>query len=253
VAGLLIGLVGMAICFYINALSFLAVISGLWMIHVPEQTAAELKAGSQKHILSDIHDGLKYIGGKNIIKQPLLLLAVISTFVMNFNVLIPVFAQQNLSQNATGFGFLMTCMGIGSFIGAMTLAARSKAGPKLKYLVGGALGMSFFMTLLGFEKSYELACITLFVIGFCSIIFTALVNSTIQLNSADNMRGRVMSVYSLVFGGVTPIGSLFAGNISEYAGAPGCMIISGIIGIIATSCTIFVLQKNRSGTDIPDQ
>lgn len=251
VAGLLIGLVGIAICFYLNALSFVAVIAGLWMISAPAQAAAKEKVSSPKHIFSDIGEGLRYINGKKIIKQPLLLLAFISTFVMNFNVLIPVFAQQNLNQGATGYGFMMTCMGIGSFVGALILAARSKAGPKLKYLVGGAFGMSLFTTLLGLEKGYEVACITLFVIGLCSIVFTALVNSTIQLNSADSMRGRVMSVYSLVFGGVIPIGSLFAGNITEYTGAPVCMIISGIIGIAATSYTIFVLRKNRSDMDIP--
>lgn len=245
VAGLLIGLVGIAICFYINAISFLAVIAGLWMINIPVQVVGNKGSVSLKNIFFDVREGLRYIGKKEIIMQPLLLLAFISAFVMNFNVLIPVFAQQNLSQNATGYGFMMTCMGIGSFVGALTLAARSKVGPKLKYLVGGAFGMSFFLALLGLEKSYKLACITLFVIGFCSIVFTALVNSTIQLNSEDNMRGRVMSVYSLVFGGVVPIGSLFAGNLSEYVGAPSCMIISGIIGIMATSYTIFMLRKSR--------
>lgn len=249
-AGLLIGLVGIAICFYLNALSFLAVIVGLRLIKIPAQVAAKKGKGSPKHIIYDIREGLQYIGKKKIIKQPLLLLAFLSIFVMNFNVLIPVFAQQNLSQNATGYGFLMTCMGIGSFVGALTLAARSKAGPKLTHLVGGALGMSLFMALLGLEKSYVLACITLFMIGLCSIVFTALVNSTIQLNSADSMRGRVMSVYALVFGGVTPIGSLFAGNITEYVGAPICMIISGFIGIVATSYTIFVLWKHRSAMDM---
>ncbi len=245
VAGLLIGLVGIAVCFYINALSFLAVIAGLWMISIPTQIISNNSVDSFKHIIPDIFEGLRYIRGKEIILQPLLLLAVTSTFVMNFNVLIPVFAKQNLSQNATGYGFLMTCMGIGSFIGALTLAARSKAGPKLKYLVGGAIVMSTFLALLGLEKDYKLACITLFIIGFSSITFTALVNSTIQLNSADNMRGRVMSVYSLVFGGVTPIGSLFAGNTSEYVGAPSCMIISGIIGIVATLYIILMLCKGH--------
>jgi MFS family permease len=251
VAGLLIGLVGIAICFYINAVSFLAVIAGLWMIDIPVLVVAKETVGSIKHIFHDIHEGLRYIGKKEIIKQPLLLLAFISTFVMNFGVLIPVFAQQNLGQDATGYGFLMTCMGIGSFVGALILAARSKFGPRLKYLVGGAFGMSLFMVLLGLVKSYQIACITLFVVGLCSIVFTALVNSTIQLNSEDSMRGRVMSVYSLVFGGVTPIGSLFAGNITEYTSAPFCMIISGIIGIVATSYTIFVLRKSRSDVDIP--
>jgi len=253
VAGLLIGLVGIAICFYINAISFLAVIAGLWRISLPDRGTEKKKFGSLKEILSDIHEGLVYIKGKEIIKQPLLLLALISTFVMNFNVLVPVFAHQGLHQNATGYGLLMTCMGIGSFVGAVTIAANSSSNPKQKYLVGGAAGMSLFLLILGFEKSFWLVCITLFVIGFCSIMFTALVNSTIQLNSADNMRGRVMSVYSLVFGGVMPIGSLFAGNLAEFAGAPACMIISGIIGLIATSYTMFMLQKRRKFNKIMAQ
>lgn len=251
VAGLLIGFVGIAECFYLNALSFLAVLTSLWMINTPLKISKE-RVSSFKHIFADIREGLQYIGKKEIITQPLLLLALISTFVMNFSVLFPVFAQHNLHQNAAGYGFMMTCMGIGSFIGSLTIAARSRTGPRLKYLVGGALGLSLFMVLLGLENNYVIACITLFMIGLCTIIFTALVNSTIQLNSADSMRGRVMSVYSLVFGGVTPIGSLFAGHVTENLGAPGCMIISGIIGVAATAYSVFILRRNRSGIGVSD-
>jgi len=251
IAGIMIGLVGIAACFYINSISFLAVITGLWMINVPARVIEKKRSAAPKDVMLDIKDGLQYIGNNRIIKQPLLLLALISTFVMNFNVLIPVFAQQNLGQSATGYGFLMTSMGTGSFIGALTLAAKSKVGPKLKYLVGGAFGMSLFFFALGFVKIYWLACITLFFVGFCSITFTALVNSTIQLNSSDNMRGRVMSVYTLVFAGVTPIGSLFAGNITEFTSAPVCMIISGLIGMAAASYTIWVLNKHQLFSDKP--
>jgi len=245
VAGLLIGLVGIAVCFYINAVSFLAVIAALWMIDLPDRVTVKNKTRSFKEIRSDINEGLAYIKRKEIIKQPLILLALISAFVMNFNVLVPVFAQQELSQKASGYGLMMTCMGIGSFVGALAIAANSSADPRQKYLIGGAAGMSLFLLILGFEKSFWLVCITLFIIGFCSIIFTALVNSIIQLNSEDYVRGRVMSVYALVFGGVMPIGSLFAGNLAEFAGTPVCMIISGTIGLIATSYTIFRLQKKR--------
>ncbi|HYE68978.1 MAG TPA: MFS transporter [Anaerovoracaceae bacterium] len=245
VAGVLIGLVGIATCFYLNAISFIAVITSLWLIRVPEKIIRQGESGSLKGIYLDINEGLRYINQKEIIKQPLLLLALISTFVMNFNILVPVFAQQELSQNATGYGLLMTSMGIGSFMGSLTLVAWSHKTPKLRYLVGGALGMSFFLVILALEKNFQLACITLFLIGFCSIIFTTLVNTTIQLNSSDEMRGRVMSVYTLVFGGVIPIGSLFAGQLTEYAGAPGCMIISGIIGILATAYSITAMRRKR--------
>ncbi|MEN6390698.1 MAG: MFS transporter [Syntrophomonas sp.] len=245
IGGLLIGLVGIAACFYINAISYLAVITCLWLIDTPLKKASGEETGATAHPFEEIRAGIRYIAGKRIIKHLLVLLAFISIFVINFNVLIPVFAQQNLGQSAVGYGVLMTCMGLGSFVGALNIAARSQSGPSLKYLIGGAFGVSLFTLLLGLERSYHLACITLVLMGFCVTVFTALVNSTIQLNSADNMRGRVMSVYSLVFLGVTPIGSLYAGNITERAGAPFCMIVSGVIGIAATSYSMMVLKKNR--------
>ncbi len=245
VAGILIGLVGIAVCFYLNAVSFIAVITNLWMIRVPETAVKQDEFGSLKRILLDIREGLGYINKREIIKQPLLLLAFISTFVMNYNILVPVFAQQELNQNATGYGLLMTSMGIGSFLGSLTLVAKSRNKPKLRYLVGGALGTSIFLAALAFVKNFQLSCMILFFIGFCTILFTTLVNTTIQLNSSDDMRGRVMSVYTLVFGGVIPIGSLYTGQVTEYTGAPGCMIISGIIGILATACSIYAMRRER--------
>lgn len=253
VAGFLISLVGIGMCFYLNALSFLAVLVGLWMIDTPARVVPREGVGSIREIFTDIGEGLRYIGKNAIILQPLLLLAMISTFVMNFNVLIPVFASQDMGQNAAGYGFLMTCMGIGSFVGALNLAAKSKEGPQISSLVGGAVGMSLLLILLGFQHNYMIACVTLLLIGFCSITFTALVNSTIQMNTADNMRGRVMSVFSLVFGGVIPIGSLYAGNVMEFSGAQGCMKISGVIGIVAASYTLFTLWGSHRKGAIPTE
>ena len=245
VAGFLIALVGIGVCFYLNALSFLAVIVGLKMMDIKEPIVKLSVNKSLKNILVDIKEDLTYIKSITLIFYPLLLLAIISIFVFNFNVLIPIFAKQNLGQNAAGYGFMMTCVGIGSFIGALIITAKSKAGPKLKYLLSGALGMSLFLAIIGFEKNYILACVTLLALGFCSIIFTTLVNSTIQLTADDNMRGRVMSVFSLVFGGVTPIGSLYAGKLTEIVGAPGCMIISGTIGILGTFFILYRLVVSR--------
>lgn len=243
VAGFLIALVGIGVCFYLNALSFLAVIVGLKMMDIKAPIVKLSVNKSLKNILVDIREGLTYIKSITLIFYPLLLLAIISIFVFNFNVLIPIFAKQNLGQNAAGYGFMMTCVGIGSFIGALIITARSKTGPRLKYLLGGAFGMSLFLAILGFETNYILACVTLLVLGFCSIMFTTLVNSTIQLTADDNMRGRVMSVFSLVFGGVTPIGSLYAGKLTEIAGAPNCMIISGTIGILGTLFILYSLYR----------
>lgn len=242
VGGLLIGLAGIAACFFINAASYVAVIVSLFMIQTLYSPAIRKKPHDFRIIYLGIRQGLRYINRRESIKLPLVLLALVSTFTMNFNIMIPVFAQQNLSQNATGYGFLMTSMALGSLAGSITLATMSKAGPRMKYLLAGSMGMSFFLALMGLETSYVLACITLFIIGFSAMMLMAMINSTIQLNSADHVRGRVTSVYSMVLGGVTPIGAFYAGNIMEFAGAGVCMIISGLIGILAT---VYAIIRSR--------
>jgi MFS family permease len=239
VGGILIGLLGMAPCFFLNAFSFCAVLLGLWLIDAPPMVTK-----NETKILADIVEGLSYVRRKAIILLPLVLLAFIGTFVINFNVLVPVLAKENLGQNALGFGFLMSCIGLGSLTGALSLAGRSNDGPRLKTLLGGACGASFLVALLGLEGDYILACLTLFVIGFCTITFVISVNSTIQINSEDRMRGRVMSIYALVNGGVTPFGSLFAGQVSEVAGTQPCLIVSGVIGLVAVTVVTLLFRKS---------
>ncbi|TFG82872.1 MAG: MFS transporter [Erysipelotrichales bacterium] len=246
IAGILIGLVGIPICFYLNALSFVAVLIGLFMIKTTEVQALPPKIESIHQVVNDIKDGLKYIRHTNIILIPLILIFVISLFAMNYSVLIPLFASQTLSQDAAGYGFIMTCMGLGSFVGAMVIAARSQSGPKFNYMVAGALATCLFMAILGLEHTYLIACITVFIIGLSSIVFTALANSIIQLNAADHMRGRVMSVYTLVFLGVTPIGSLATGGLIEIIGISNTMVISGVVSAVITVLTVYLLKRNRT-------
>lgn len=249
IAGLLIAWVGIAVCFYLNALSFLAVIIGVWMMDVKPEIR-EASGQTLKQMLSDIGQGLRYIRSKRLLTMPLLLLALTSMFVMNFTTILPLYNQNILHRSDAGYGFLIAAMGVGSFIGALLIAARSKAGPSLKYMIGGAAGMSLLFAAEGFVSNYYVACAVILFVGFCTITFTALVNSTIQLNSEDHMRGRVMSVYSLVFGGVTPVGGLYAGELTQVCGSPVSMIVSGAIGLAATGFTGAMLRKGRIRKDI---
>jgi MFS family permease len=246
IAGILIGLVGIPICFYLNALSFVAVIISLFMIKTPHDKPVTEKIESFGQIADDIKNGLRYIKNNNIILVPLILIAVISLFAMNYSVLIPLLASQTLRQDAAGYGFIMTCMGLGSLTGAMVIAARSQSGPKHAYMIIGALSTCIFMSILGLESTYLIVCITVFVIGLSSIVFTALANSIIQLNSVDKMRGRVMSVYTLVFLGVVPIGSLATGALIEWVGLSWTMILSGLVSVGITLLTIYLLRNNRT-------
>lgn len=236
IAGILIGLLGYSICFYLNALSFVAVIIGLILIDVRGSSKTTLF--TKKEVLKDIKDGLKYIKKTPIIVVTIMLIAILSTFSMNFNVLVPVFAKNILHREATGYGFLMSAMGVGALIGALLLATLSKRGLKPFYLLAGGFGLGLSQILMGFQSYYWLSTILLALSGFSMITFSASANTTIQLNSENKYRGRVMSVYSLVFGGVTPIGALYAGTLAENLGAHITFIISGVIGF---SYVIYVI------------
>jgi MFS family permease len=253
-AGLLIGWVGLAACFYINAFSFLAVIAGLWMMDI-RSVPATAPTRSIKLMIGDIRQGLSYIREKPLILYPLLLLALTSAFVMNFNTILPFYNSDVLGKGDTLYGILLASMGVGSFAGALLIAARSRSGPRPAILLAGAAGMSVLLAAGGFISNYYAACALLLALGFCMITFTTLVNSTIQLNSDDRMRGRVMSVYSLVFGGVTPIGGLYAGKLTEATGVPASMIVSGAIGVAAVAFVAFMLfcRKKKNNQNIVEE
>lgn len=246
IGGLLIGWVGLAPCFYINAASYVPVLITLLMIPA---TVAPLtprpKPQNLQRIYAGILQGLRYIRRRDTLKYPILLLALLSAFTMNYNVMIPLYAQETLGQSATGYGFLMTIMAIGSFLGSITLAARSKEPPRFGHILTTAAGMAAMVLLMGFLDRYYLAALTLLITGYFAMLFTALINSTLQLHSSDRVRGRVNSVYSLVLGGLTPIGSFYAGSLIEAYGAGFCLITSGALGLLATGYVAYGHRKEN--------
>lgn len=259
-AGLLMGYLGIAFCFFVNGLSFLAIIYGLWQIDAGN---APSKKTANSHVLQDIKEGLVYIYNHQLLFRALLLIAVIGTFAMNFSVLIPVLAKNVLHQQETGFGFLMSAMGLGSFIGAITVATKSRSGPQSLVLFASAIVISLLLIITGYATVYFVAAALLLVTGFFNILFTTTANSTMQLNSKDEFRGRVMSAYTLVFGGTTPIGNLFAGTIANQFGAKSGFIASGIVVLVLVLSILamgnrpkgkpFLSAKGDKGAESPTQ
>ncbi len=230
IAGLLIGAAGTAVCFFVNGLSFLAVLWGLLLMQFAEVATGKTRS---YHIVKDIREAMGYIGDTPVVLVTILLVSVTSIFGTNFNVLVPVFARQELHRDAAAFGLLMSSFGIGALIGAFSLAVISKEGPKPVFLLGGGMGLSLFLILIGFQKSYGLTALLLALAGWSMVTFFGMANTTIQLNTADGLRGRVMSVYTLAFGGLTPFGSLFAGSVAHWLKAPRTFAIGGLIcGIV---------------------
>ena len=179
----------------------------------------------------------------------ILLIGFVGTFALNFNVWVPVLAKQALGQGATEFGFLMSAVGVGALTGALSLAFLSHRGPQLNLIIIGALLLSSFEIAMWWVQWYPLAIATLFAIGWSMITCTATSNSTIQVTVPDHLRGRVMSVYFLVFGGTTPIGGLFAGTVSDLWGANAGFATGGAVSLIGT--LLLLLWWRRSAAE-PD-
>lgn len=240
IAGIVMGYAGIAICFFVNAISFCAVVISLLFIKL---NSVAKKSKDNARVIEEIKDGLKYIYDKKILLYTTLILTIVGTFAPNFNVLVPVFAKEILNQNEAGFGILMSFMGFGSFLGAMFIATLSKSGPKkfIVYVVPLIVGAALIIT--GYSNVYLLTGIFLAVTGFFFIAFTSSANSTLQLNSSNEYRGRVMSVYTLVFSGSTPVGNLYAGLFAEHFSARVGFAACG--GIIILLMIPLLLAKER--------
>lgn len=219
-AGLLVGSLGTAAAFLCNGVSFLAVIAALLTLQVPPRVRPE----PNRNLVGEIRAGLGYIRRTPIVLVTIALTGLISIFSLNFNVFVPTLARTVLGQEATGYGFLMSAVGLGAVAAALSLAARSKQGPTLRLAITGAVSLGAMELLLGAtsfyppEMRYYLAAGLLIATGFSMITFSATAQSLVQSTVPDELRGRVMSAYQLVFGGFTPFGAMFAGTFSDLFG-----------------------------------
>jgi MFS family permease len=234
-AGIVMVTMGIASCFLINSISFAAVIVGLFFIHPITGQTFHNTGGA---IFSDIKDGLKYIKNNKILFNTIFTLAIVGIFAMNFSVLVPVFAKEILGEQEKGFGFLMSFVGLGSFTGAILIATMSRFGPTKFVLNIVPLFIAGLLILTGFTNVFVLTGLTLAASGLCFVAFSSTSNSTLQLNATDEYRGRVMSIFTLVFGGSVPVGSIFSGVICDHFGPRA--------GFIACGASIFLLIGLRS-------
>jgi MFS family permease len=228
IAGLLIGSLGTAACFLVNGLSYCAVILGLSLM-----TCEETRRPRRYDLLNDIGEGLRYIRNTPAILITIVLVAVVGVFAANFTVLVPVFARQELQKDATAFGLLMSSFGTGALFGAFSLALLSRHGPNPAILLFGGMGLSLTLITIGFQSSYVLTAVLLAFSGWFLVTFFGMANTMVQLKTEDHLRGRVMSVYTFTFGGLTPFGSLFAGALADWLKTPFTFALGGVVsGIV---------------------
>jgi MFS family permease len=240
VAGMVIAASGTAVCFFVNGLSYLAVI---WALLLMKFESAPPGGPRTYRMLQDIAEALRYIRNTPLVLITILLVAVVSVFATNFNVLVPVFARQELHRDSAGFGFLMSAFGAGALLGAFSLALMSRLGPKPVFLLGGGMGLSLFLVLIGLQRSYGITALLLALAGWSMVTFFGMANTTVQLNTEGRLRGRVMSVYTLAFGGLTPFGSIFAGTFAHWLKAPLTFALGGLIS--GTVFFIVILRRAK--------
>ncbi len=215
IAGILVARIGEGWCFFANAVSYIAVIVGLLMMRVRPHSFHP--SGSP---LAHIIEGFRFVRRTGPIRAILLLLGLVSLVAMPYTVLMPVFADKILHGGARGLGILMGATGVGALLGALTLATRTGVSGLGRWVAFSCGGFGLGLVLFSLSRSFWLSSALLLPVGFCMMLQMSSSNTLIQAMVPDHLRGRVMSVYSMMFMGMAPFGALLGGALADRLGAP---------------------------------
>ena len=243
IAGVLVAALGEGTCFLINGLSFVAVIAGLLMMEVPRQDVEPERGGK----FDLLREGFLYVRGNAAILALLILLGAMSLLSMSYMVLMPIFADRILQGGAPAFGWLMTSAGAGALIGALWLARRHRVQGLDRIVVWACGGFGASVILFGLSRALWISMIMLLPAGFCLMALLGSTNTLIQSMVSDTMRGRVMGIYSMMFLGMAPFGSLIAGYLAQRFGAPVAVQFCGLASL--AGAVIFSLRRRRLNID----
>jgi MFS family permease len=234
IAGFTIVLVGEGWCFFLNALSFVAVIIALLMMRIKR---AESKVMAESPVRSFI-EGFRFAMNDIPIRSALLLLSMLSLFGLQYAVFLPIYASDILHGGAKTLGLLMSAAGVGAVLGALQFAARTEYQGLARWIASTCTACGLALLVFSFATSFWLCVAVLFIVGFAATSQMAATNTIIQQRVPDEMRSRLMAVYATVFMGVMPVGALIAGVVAKHIGAPHTVLIFGAAVLIA--CLVFI-------------
>ena len=241
VAGLLIAFVGMAICFLIDGISYMAVLAALLAMRVDELHAQRRSTRERGHLVA----GLRYVWATDDLRRPLLIMAVIFTFVFQWQVLVPLLAVRTFSAGAREFGLLSAAAGLGSFIGAISMANRN-AEPTFERLAMFMSGVGLAMAAVAFAPALPVAMLLMVPVGFAAMSFMITGNTMLQLAARPEARGRVMALYGVVFLGSTPIGAPIVGLLGEHLGPRVDFLLAGSLAMGMGAGVLVLARRARS-------
>ncbi len=222
IAGVLISIIGMSGCFYLNGISFLAVLVALFYIRFEKN-----KPGSGNSALKDIKEGLLFVRGQRPVIALMSVVAAMSLFGISYIILMPVFASHVLGVGVKGLGVLMSSTGLGALAGALWLARLGDYKFKGRILVSSVFIFSFSLILFALSKHYLLSMLALILVGASSVIPVALVNTLLQINVPHKFRGRVMGLFMITFAGIVPFGNLISGFLAQSWGVSAALFFCG--------------------------
>jgi MFS family permease len=236
-AGLLITTIGIGECFLFNTLSFIPIIVALLRIHRDDLKQAELIERRP----GQVREGLRYVASVPVLRGLLTIMAIVGTLQYNFQLILPLLAKQTFSGNAATLGLLGTLLGIGMLTGSLTNAALGR--PERNVLLAAGLSLGAFTLLVAAAPMLWLAAILMIPLGVASMSFLATMNSTLQLSSSDEMRGRVMALYFVLFLGSTPIGAPILGWVAESFTPRAALALGGVATLVACAYALIRLPR----------
>jgi MFS family permease len=242
IAGLLIAAVGVPMCFFLNGATFVAVIVGLLMMRLPPFTRREHAVSGRGHAWNGIVYSMKHQRVRTI----LFLFFAVGVFGWSYAVLMPAFARDVLGRGANGYGVLMSASGAGAFIGALVVATYGHLFTPRKLALGGVWLFSAALLAFSLTRNFYLALVFLLFVGFGMLLFFSTSNTVLQTIVPDEMRGRVMGVWSLVFGAMIPLGSLEAGALAHWVGTPFALGFGAIICAVFGLVTLLMIRRREA-------
>ncbi len=234
---------GMAGNFFVNGISFLAVLVALAAIHYPPGAAAE----GHSQVWRDLADGFRYVHRESLMRALLTVTSLVSLLALPYFVFVPYFARDVLRLDARHFGLLMAASGLGALLGATFMAYRHPRH-RGRVVLGFASSVALGIVLFSYSRWFAVSAVLLGIIGFSMVMAIGNVNALLQQLSSRAMRGRVMSIYTCAFLGLSPIGSLAAGSAAKWVGAP--LAIAAMAGLsLAGTVVIWIARPDLRRLD----
>lgn len=242
IAGIIIASIGIAACFFINAASFAAVLVCLGMME--RRTLHRHHNSDPGHPLDELRRGFRYVWRTPILRDLLIMMAIVGTFTYEFQISLALLAKYTFAGDARAYALLTSAFGAGSVIGGIVIAGRKRTNPR--GLLGILIAFGIALVAASLAPTIMLAVAGMVIAGICSICFTSLGNTILQLESAPHMRSRVMSLWSVAFLGSTPIGGPIVGWVGEFINPRWGLGIGAIATFAACAVGTALLARHPS-------